>query len=214
MSAKIKKKTWKRFIKWGVIAVIIVAVVLYFRNAAKNVTQSLYTDDVASLRDIQTYHTFTGTTEPVNSSEVIPAVTGVKVTEVMVEVGDEVKAGDVIMTLDTYSIQSSIDQLSASMDINDATSAISIAQAQKSYDDLKYEIDNGLNVSLQNALSGIDTAFANLVSAQENYNNEVELNNRQLSDKISSAIHSVDTAYSSIIRISTLSPPERRVSTQ
>ncbi len=198
MSAKLKKKTWKRFIKWGVVLLVIAAVVLYFRNAAKNVTQALYTDDVASIRDIQTYHTFTGTTEPVNSSEIIPAVTGVKVTEIMVEVGDEVKVGDVIMTLDTYSIQSSIDQLSASMDINDATSAISIAQAQKSYDDLKYEIDNGLNSQIQNALSGIDTAFANLVTAQENYNNEVELNNRQLSDKISSAIHNVDTAYATV----------------
>lgn len=198
MSAKIKKKTWKRFIKWGVVLLIVVAVILYFRNAAKNVTQSLYTDDVASLRDIQTYHTFTGTTQPVNSSEVIPSVTGVKVTEIMVEEGDEVKAGDVIMTLDTYSIQNQIDQLSASMDASDATSAISIAQAQKSYDDLKYEIDNGLNSQIQNALSGIDTAFANLVTAQENYNNEVELNNRQLSDKISTAIHNVDTAYSTV----------------
>lgn len=198
MSAKIKKKTWKRFIKWGIIAVVIIAIVLYFRNAASNVAESMYTDDVATLRDIQTYHTFTGTTEPVNSSEIIPEVTGVKVTEVMVEVGDEVKAGDVLMTLDTYSIQSSIDQLTATMDASDASNAISIAQAQKSYDDLKYEIDNGLNATIQNALSGIDTAFASLVTAQENYNNEVELNNRQLSDKISTAIHSVDTAYTSV----------------
>lgn len=198
MSAKIKKRTWKRFIKWGIIAAVIVAVVLYIKSASNNVAQSLYTDDYAALRDIQTYHTFTGTTKPVNSSDIIPAVTGVKVTQVMVEVGDEVSAGDVIMTLDTYSIQNQIDQLSASMDVSDAQSAISIAQAQKSYDDLKYEIDNGLNTQIQNALSGIDTAFANLVTAQENYNNEVELNNRQLSDKISTAIHNVDTAYLSV----------------
>ncbi len=198
MGAKIKKKTWKRFIKWGVIAAIIVAVVLYFRNAAGNVAQSLYNEDKASLRDIQTYHTFTGTTEPVDSLDVIPSVTGVKVTEVMVEVGDEVKSGDVLMTLDTYNIQNQIDQLSTSMDVSDTQSAISIAQAQKSYDDLKYEIDNGLNTQLQNALNGIDTAFASLVTAQENYNNEVELNNRQLSDKISTAIHNVDTAYSTV----------------
>jgi multidrug efflux pump subunit AcrA (membrane-fusion protein) len=198
MGAKIKKKTWKRFIKWGVIAAVIVAVVLYFRNAAGNVAQSLYNEDKASLRDIQTYHTFTGTTEPVDSLDVIPSVTGVKVTEVMVEVGDEVKSGDVLMTLDTYNIQNQIDQLSASMDVSDTQSAISIAQAQKSYDDLKYEIDNGLNTQLQNALNGIDTAFASLVTAQENYNNEVELNNRQLSDKISTAIHNVDTAYSTV----------------
>ena len=198
MSAKIKKRTWKRFIKWGIVAAVIVAAVLYLRNAAGNATQSLYTEDIAAIRDIQTYHTFTGTTEPVNSSDIISEVTGVKVLELNVEVGDEVSAGDVLMTLDTYSIQNQIDQLTASMDVSDTQSAISIAQAQKSYDDLKYEIDNGLNSQLQQALSGIDTAFANLVSAQEKYNNEVELNNKQLSSTISSAIHNVDTAYTSV----------------
>lgn len=203
MSAKIKKRTIKSFIKWGIVVIVIIALVLYLRNKTGSTIESMYTEDTAVIRDIQTYHTFTGTTEPVNSSEVIPLVTGIQVKEVMVEVGDEVSTGDVLMTLDTYNIQSAIDQLSATMDAADTSSAISIAQAQKAYDDLKYEVDNGLNSTLQNALNGIDSAFANMVSAQESYNNEVELNNRQLSSTIRNAISQVDSTYGSLVSAQT-----------
>lgn len=203
MSEKVKKRKRKKWIKWVVIALIAVLVILYFRAAAKNAADAMYKEETVALRDIQTYHTFTGTAEPVDTTEVMPEVAGTKVSEVKIKEGDEVKEGDVLMTLDTYSIQTQIDELKAQMGSSAEQNSISVAQAQKSYDDLKKSVDEGLNSSLQSAQSSVDSAFANLVSAQDSYNNEVELNNMQLSSTISTAMRSVDTAYSTIVSAQT-----------
>ena len=196
-------KNKKKIIKIAVIICILLVLFLFFKNASSKAIDSMYTKESVQKRDIETYHSFTGTVSASTSVDITPTVSGVKVEEIKVEDGDEVSKGDVIMVLDSYSIETQIEELSAQMDTSANQNAISIAQAQKSYDDLKDNMDKGLNQTIQSAQSGIDSAFQALVSAQNAYNNEVTLNNMQLSTTISSSMQSVDSAYAQVVSAQT-----------
>ena len=191
-----KKKKW---VKWVIIVLIIAGVFFYLKSKGKDAADSIFTKEEVKLRDIKTFHSFTGTVEPVNSNEVMPEISGIKVKEVKVKEGDEVKEGDVLMTLDTYSIQKQIDQLKAQMKSSKDTNSLSVEQAKKSYDDLKESVDKGLNSSIQGAKNSMDSSFASLVSAQNAYNDEVKLNNEKLSDVIKNSIEQCDKAYDSVL---------------
>ena len=157
-------------------------------------------EDTVSKRDIVTYHTFTGTAAAVDSRSVMSAVSGVKVTEVPVEEGDYVKEGDVIAVLDSSGLDEQISEKKAAMAASANSSSIQIRSAQHSYNSLQSNVKDGLDSSLQGAQAGIDSAFSGLVSAQQAFNNEVNLNNRQLSATILGAIQNVDNAYNAVQR--------------
>ena len=128
------------------------------------------------------------------------AVSGVKVTEVPVEEGDYVKEGDVIAVLDSSGLDEQISEKKAAMAASANSSSIQIRSAQHSYNSLQSNVKDGLDSSLQGAQAGIDSAFSGLVSAQQAFNNEVNLNNRQLSATILGAIQNVDNAYNAVQR--------------
>lgn len=192
-SRKPKKK--KKWIKWIVIAAIVGAVVFFFVIRSG---QSVYPEETVTKRDIVTYHSFTGTIKPVTEQNVLPDVVGVKISKFDVEEGDEVKKGDVIAELDQKSIQDQIDQLKATMGASQTSGDISVRQANKTYSDYKNDIDNGTNQSILSATQAIDTAFASLVAAQQAYNQEVNLNNKQLSSTIQTSMNAIDTAYQGV----------------
>lgn len=165
-------------------------------NAAEGTTSSSgYTEEQVKLRDITTYHSFTGTIAPVTERNVLPDLTGVKVTAVYVEKGDEVQAGDVLMTLDADSLNEQIVELQASIDAAKANSDASIQSAQSAYSNYQRNLNDGLDASIQSAKSQMDSAQAQLVLAQQAYNSEVDLNNQQLSQAVMSAKQQVDAAY-------------------
>ncbi len=195
--AKKKKKKW---VKWVVIGGVLAALVGSGVYNSKKAAEALYHEDVAGRRDITTYHNFTGTIASVDSKNIMSAVSGVKVLQVNVEEGDMVKEGDVIAVLNTEQIDEQIAEKEASMSTQSANNALTIENAQQSYNNLQKNIEDGLDASLQSAQSGIDSAFASLNSAQEAFNNEVALNNQQLSSTILSAIQQVQSAYESAQR--------------
>lgn len=157
-----------------------------------------YTQETAELRDIVNYRSFTGTIEPVTERNVLPDLTGVKITAVDAEEGDEVKAGDTLVELDQDNISEQIKELEATMTASEKQNALQIQTAKQQYDDYKSNIDSGNNSAIQSASQQVDSAFASLVSAQQAYNNEVELNNSGLSQTILTAMQSVDSAYSQL----------------
>lgn len=157
-----------------------------------------YSEEQVKLRDITTYHSFTGNIAPVTEKNVLPDLTGVKVTRVNVEKGDEVHAGDVLMTLDEDSLNEQIAELQASINAADTSVSISVTSAQQAYNNYQQNLNDGLDANITNAKNSMDSACAALVSAQQNYNNEVNLNNQQLSQTILSAKQSVDSTYSSL----------------
>lgn len=164
-------------------------------GSEETVSTSGYTEEPVKLRDITTYHSFTGTIAPVTERNVLPDITGVKVTEVKVEKGDEVKEGDVLMVLDADSLNEQIAELKATIDAAKASSDASIRSAQSSYYQAAQNINDGLDQSIQTAKSQMDSAESSLVTAQQAYNNEVSLNNQQMSSTVMSAKQQVDSAY-------------------
>lgn len=199
-NSKKRKKGRKKLVKWLIIAGAAAAVLGFFIWKTKKSAADVYMEDTVSKRDIVTYHTFTGTAAAVDSRSVMSAVSGVKVTEVPVEEGDYVKEGDVIAVLDSSGLDEQISEKKAAMTASANSSSIQIRSAQHSYNSLQSNVKDGLDSSLQRAQAGIDSAFSGLVSAQQAFNNEVNLNNRQLSATILGAIQKVDNAYNAVQR--------------
>ena len=192
---KRRKRSRSILRKFIILGMAIVAVVLLFLRKARQSTTVQYQSDTATVRDISSTNSYTGTIEAVDSQSVMSAVSGVKVTEVLVEEGDTVQEGDVIAKLDTSNIDEQISEKEATMNATATSNALNIQSAQAKYNNLKQNLDDGLDQSTQNALAQIDSAMQNLVSAQQSYNDEVNLNNAQLSQTILSAIQQMDKMY-------------------
>lgn len=191
-----KKRTgWMAVLLAGVLAAGLAGC---SNTKAGEVSASGYSEEQVKLRDITTYHSFTGTIAPVTQKNVLPDITGVKVTKVNVEEGDEVHEGDVLMTLDEDSLQEQIAELQASIHAADTSTSMSITSAQQTYDNYQKNLNDGLDSTITNAKNSMDSAYASLVSAQQKYNDEVNLNNQQMSQTILSAKQSVDNSYSSL----------------
>ncbi len=202
LEERAKKKRRKRsrsiLTKFIILGLVIAAVAFFFIRRAKQRTAVEYQSDTAAVRDLSTTNSYTGTIEAVDSQSVMSAVSGVKVTEVLVKEGDTVQEGDVIARLDTSNIDEQISEKEATMNASANSNALNIQSAQAKYNNLKQNLDDGLDQSTQNALAQIDSAMQNLVSAQQSYNDEVNLNNAQLSQNILSAIQQMDTAYNNV----------------
>lgn len=196
---KSRRRNHGRRLKWLIPVLIVLAVLAFFYFRKRSSVQAVeYREDTAARRDITTSDSYTGTVEAKDSQSVMSAVTGAKVSEVLVEEGDSVRKGDPIVKLDTEDVEKQIEEKQASLSAQQKQSSLSIQSAQKSYSDLSSNIAEGLDSTTQQALSGIDQAMSALVSAQDAYNNEVTLNNDQLSATILQAIQQVENAYNSV----------------
>ena len=155
-------------------------------------------EKTAEKRDLENYRSFSGTINPVDYRNVYPDVSGVKVRELLVEAGDEVHEGDVLIELNPEPIQQQIDQQEAQMAASNRTSSLSVQQAQSQYNNYKYNLDNNLDSQMLSAQQQIDSAFAQLVNAQRAFNNEVGLNNQGFGSNLMGAMQSVDSSYQSV----------------
>lgn len=197
MSASNKgtKSKKKKIIKVVVIILVILLIIVYLVVKGAKTASQLYSTDVATVRDIKTWHDFTGTIAPVTEKKVVASVTAVKVEQLLIEKGDEVKKGDVIALLDTSAIDQQILEKEAGMRIASAQNALNLESALDSYNNMITDMSEGLYASVLTAQNSLDTAYGNLLSAQRAYNDEVKLNNRQLSSTILNAMNAVDSTY-------------------
>ena len=190
-----KRRKKRKWIKWVILLLIVAAVAVYVGlRGSDAVSLAGYEPEKAALRDIKTYHSFTGNISPVTEEQARSKLNGYRIQELKVEEGDEVKAGDVLATLDVSNLEESIRELEASMTLTQRTSALSIQSATQNYENYKFDLENGLNQSILSARSQIDSAYVQLLTAQNNYNNEVALNNDGLSSTAVSKAQ-VDSAY-------------------
>ena len=200
-----KKKKKKKWVKWVVIAVIVLVLVIVIRGCSANAAQALYTPETVESRDIQNFHTFTGIVEPVKEEKVCPKIANLKIEDIVVEEGDEVKEGDVIMYLDTESIQDQIDELELSMSLNEATADLNIKLARNNYYDYRNNLNDGYNSNivtasqnLASAQSQMDTAFRKFVDATESYQLSASLNAAGKNINKINAQNKIDSAYQSV----------------
>lgn len=198
-----KKKNGKK--KKIIIFTCIGAVIiggLVFRKVKGTKDTVTYSEETAEVRDIQNYTGYTGTVQAVQSVDVIPSVAaGVK--QVLVNVGDTVKKGDVLMYLDSYAIQLEIDKLKAGMDAAAVSRNADILSAQTAYNNCKEAIDKGLNSDINSAKAAVDTAEADMKQKEEAYETEKKLKNFNISDSTASARDALTSAYQAVLTAET-----------
>lgn len=166
-----------------VFLVIVIAVVVIFRTQK---TTDTYTEETVQVRNVAAYLTFSGNVEAVSDATIKPKVSKT-VTAVNVSIGDEVKKGDVIATLDDSEIQRSIKKQEASLSNTELNNFYSIRDSQKKYDNYKADLENGQNSQIMSAANSVENARTSYEQAKETYErNKMELENNMDSSVISS----------------------------
>ncbi|MCI1959054.1 MAG: efflux RND transporter periplasmic adaptor subunit [Clostridia bacterium] len=161
----------------------------------------------AEKKLIQDTATFTGTINPYDTVNVISTQTSEKVTSVNFDVGDKVKAGDVLFTLDTTDIQNNIDVLKAniaSADANIKSAQTSLEQVKGSSSKSQIETyKNSISTAkrnLESAKSDLETSKSDYDSAQSLFKlggvSQYDLNNDKI--KYENAQRSVDAAQQTL----------------
>lgn len=200
-----KKKVKKRYL---VLAAVLVIAVLFFalrgKSGAKALTVLSSDTTVVSYEDLESSISGTGTVE---SSEVtkVYSTLAYQVKSVLVEVGDEVQAGDLLAELDGESIENQIASQKTSMEVSSGSANAQVQSAYDAYDNFKQGLDSGLNSSLISAESQVNSAYDAYVKAQntyDRYKENVDLgeNTQVLSaqssrDSAASALDSAESAY-------------------
>ncbi len=98
------------------------------------------------------------------------------VERVSVEVGDRVKAGDILAVLNSDDLQRQIVEQQASLDSSNINTEYSLSNAEKRYNETKAQIEDGSYPELRSAKLSLDNAESNLAKARDNLENAKENN--------------------------------------
>ncbi len=116
------------------------------------------------------------------------------VESVNVEVGDKVRAGDILATLNTDDLQDQIVQQQANIDSSDLSTGYSVSDAEKRYNDTAAQIADGTYSGIRSAQLTLDNAENALEKAKKNYNDQLELQGSDKDSQLVSAQKNVDSA--------------------
>lgn len=97
------------------------------------------------------------------------------VASINVEVGDVVKKGDVLATIDTTTLEEEIAEAQQTLAANQAKNQAALAQAQQNYDNAKYLYDNNLNTNIVNAETTLNKDKLTLDENKKTYEYKKEM---------------------------------------
>ena len=193
-----KKKSRTPIIIIALLVVVAVVAVFLLRRGSGGT--SGYTEEAAKRQTIETYYSFTGNVES-NDSQIVLSTSNLSVKSFHVREGDHVKVGDVLFDLDDKLILSSIEQLTAALEI----AKINYENAGGlSRDQQTTQVNNSLasaRLSYSNASKAFDTASEAYERMSSLYEaggiSKVELDNaKNALDSAQSGLDSADIALS------------------
>ena len=161
-------KAWIKRHKMITIAAAVIVILLLITSIFFKDETASYAQETAALRDIVTYNSFVGNVEPSTDFELV-AQASEEAVSVLVKKGDKVKAGDVIVKLDTTSIDDNIALQEANLSTTQKSNKYNIADAKRNYENYKETIDSGLNSSLESSRMQMESAEKALKDAKEEY---------------------------------------------
>jgi len=179
----------KKFLNKKVISVICVLLVIalgftiYKVKFAKkaNTTQSNVKYTTLKKTNISTAISSSGAIKSGDSTNIYSNLE-YNVAAINVEVGDVVKKGDVLATIDTTTLQEQIAEAEQTLAANETKNKLSLASAKQKYDNLQYLYDNNLNTDIINAEKALDSAKLNLEQETKTYEyDKVMLQNGEMS---------------------------------
>lgn len=160
---KLRKRT-KVIISILLIIVVSIGVIKVF--IPKKSLEVSYT--ILSKGDIIEKINVSGEVGSENSKNVYSTLNNI-VKEINVEVGDIVKAGDILAVLDSGTLEKDIEQAVASTNATEGNYKIQYDIAKKAYNDILYINDNNLNLEITNGEAAINSTKMNLEDKQKNY---------------------------------------------
>ncbi len=113
---------------------------------------------------------------------------------VNVEVGDKVKEGDILATLDSDELQNQILQQQAAVDSSNVNTEYSLSDAEKRYNEALEQISAGTYPEIRNAKMTLDNAEEALEEARETYEEQLEIQGSDKDSRLVSAEKSVESA--------------------
>jgi len=140
----------------------------------------------------------TGTIEASEVQEGQASLTSYEITSVNVEVGDKVKAGDILCTFDVSSIEDSLDAAQKSIETGEKQNSISEQAAKRSLNYAKETMD----AATAQSNSNVETAENKLTDAQNNQS-EIESDLESAKDKVSSTKKTYSSKKKAFDKLST-----------
>ena len=202
IAAKPKKKKKVLIVVLIIVAVLIVWIGTSIHNATKQVAMAVNTVEVEPVqkRDLSDTISVKGTVAGVSSTNVTSKAAS-EITSMNVQVGDIVKEGDVLCTLDSTSIEEKIADLEKSMSNASAVNSINTQQAA----DAVQQAKDDQTTKLAAAQKALDRAKDNYNGAQmvydQNQNSEPDAVNAAFSALLTAkqAVEDAQTAYDTAV---------------
>ncbi|MBO4844798.1 MAG: efflux RND transporter periplasmic adaptor subunit [Lachnospiraceae bacterium] len=172
----------------AVVAIIVVKIVSAVNNA-KNLLagmQSSASTEKIEQRDIVNSVTATGTIVAVENRTFSTSVTGIKIKNVNVEVGDEIKAGDILCVLDEEDLEKQLADAQTTLNADAGRSGIDVAASNR-----------GLNEAIVNRDIAAKRAEEDKSSAYNNFSSAAD-ECQEAKDAYDEASKKVDDAKSAM----------------
>lgn len=151
------------------IAVLIVAVVLRAgvksRDKMKDMSTKLQTTPLQKM-DLTSSVSVTGTIASADSRSITSGLNDVEITSVAVSVGDYVKAGDVICTFDSATIEDELEEAQSEYSLQSKKSNKTMNDAKDSISDAESTYEDGVN-SGNDSINEAKEAYDNAVTARD-----------------------------------------------
>ncbi|EKQ57023.1 MULTISPECIES: efflux RND transporter periplasmic adaptor subunit [unclassified Clostridium] len=168
--AKKKFFTKKKIISIvSVLLVIVLGVTIYKVKFAKTkTTQSSVKYTVLKKTNIASTISSSGAIKSGDSTNIYSNLE-YNVASINVEIGDVVKKGDILATIDTSTLQEQLSEAEQTLAANEQKNNLSLASAQQKYENLKYLHDNNLQTDVINAEKAVDSAKLDMESKSRTY---------------------------------------------
>jgi efflux transporter len=166
----------RKYLKWIILVIVLILGVIYYSFFRKKDDRVKYLTEVVKRSDISQTIVASGTVRSNNRVEVGAQVSG-KITKINVVLGQEVKKGDLIATIDSLTQNNNLDE---------AKSKLKVYQAQRKSASVKYQVT-------QSKFNRISKLYQmNSISQDEYESAKVDFEK-----SIVSSLNEIDTYYKS-----------------
>jgi multidrug efflux pump subunit AcrA (membrane-fusion protein) len=177
----------------AVLALIAAIIVMIVRSASLMSNMTMAETFALERKDIENKVSVSGIVESQKFTKVTSKLS-YNVESVNVEVGDAVKAGDILAVLDSSDLQDQILQQQSTLDSSNVNTEYSLSTAEKNYNDALAQINDGSYPEIRNAKLSLDNAEEALRKAQEKYDEQLEIQGSDRDSQLVSAQKSVESA--------------------
>ena len=162
------------------LGVVVIVVVAFALMPTPEIAQAVNVSGLARM-DLENSVSLSGNVESEQSRSVYSTLSYL-VESVNVEVGDQVKAGDVLAQLDTESLELDLKQQQASLNQTAASASQQVKSSEQKLENAEENLNSGLNQSIVSAQAQLRSAATSLSNAEESYYTSGGELNSQLND--------------------------------